>query len=521
MIPANERPRWAPWDRSATLALLALVGVALASLVWLVHPWYEAGNETNDASIYIACAKSMVAGQGYAYLGEPFTVRPPGFAALIAPVIAWRGLDFHALNLLVSLTGVALVTCLFVFARARLGTWIALSISLAVWFNDGFRTLCCQVMSDVPGAALLFLYLLVERWAVRSPSWKRNSFLGLVVGLSAYVRSILILLGPATLLSRVCDKISSGERSGWLRFLATRVVPLAATLFLTQLPWNVRNALHAPQTPVDQNFLHSYSTAMWHVDGGDPASPRRTVSELVQRIPGRAIQVLDALGRRMRAPAKLESDDVEQSAGTSDLLETAIGAALLAALVFVAWRRREPAEIFALAAVAVLLVYFGFRDRLVLPIWILALPATAECALLLARRAFRARAEIAVAVLFLALPVLDFRPRAGWDRIEKAHAVTTELCAALAAKLAPGERVAAPVGWHYSVYLDRPVWSLFFGARREGSMQGAEEVLAKRAIDAVVLSPLFPADRAMIPWFREHHGPGEPAGAGFVFRVKR
>src|SRR5215831_18804377 len=72
------------WDRPATLALVALLFVALSSLFWLVPPWYEAGDETNDASIYIACAKSMLAGEGYAYLGEPFTVRPPGFSALIA-----------------------------------------------------------------------------------------------------------------------------------------------------------------------------------------------------------------------------------------------------------------------------------------------------------------------------------------------------------------------------------------------------------------------------------------------------
>jgi len=132
-----------------------------------------------------------------------------------------------------------------------------------------------------------------------------------------------------------------------------------------------------------------------------------------------------------------------------------------------------------------------------------------------------ARAELAVAVLLLAFPALDFRPRAGWDRIEKAHTVTTELCTALASKLVPGERVAAPVGWHYAVYLDRPVWSLFFGERRAGSMQGAEDVIERRSIDAVVLSPLLPADRAMLPWFREHHGPGEAAGAGFIFRMKR
>ena len=97
----------------------------------------------------------------------------------------------------------------------------------------------------------------------------------------------------------------------------------------------------------------------------------------------------------------------------------------------------------------------------------------------------------------------------------------TALCSAFAAKLAAGERVAAPIGWHESVHLDRPVWSLLFGARREVSLRGAEHVIEKHAIDAVLLCPLFPADRAMLPWFREHHGPGEAAGAGFIFRVKR
>jgi hypothetical protein len=509
------------WDRSATIALVALLVVLLASLFWLVHPWYEAGDETNDASIYIACAKSMLAGEGYAYLGEPFTVRPPGFSALLALLIAWRGVQFPLLNLFVSLFGVALVACLFAFARARVGTLVALAIAFAAWFNDGFRTLCCQVMSDVPGAALLLAYLLVERWAARRPSWKRGLLLGSVVSVFAHVRSILVLLGPATLLARLFTKLSSGERGGWWTFVLTRIAPLALSLILIQLPWNLRNAAHHPEPPVDQNYLYSYSAAMWHVDGGDPGSPRRSVAEVAARVPGHTLSLLDALGRRMCPRPRAEATAADGEPGSFGALDAAIGAVLLACVAAIAFRRREAPEIFALANVAVLCTYFGFRDRLVLPIWILALPAAAECALLLARRALAGRAELAIAALFLALPILDFRLRAGWDKIERNHQATAELCAALSAKLAPGERVAAPIGWHYSVYLDRPVWSLFFAARREGGLQGAEHVIAKYGIGAVVLSPMFPADRAMIPWFREHHGPGEAAGAGFVFRVGR
>src|SRR5262245_12327656 len=79
----------------------AWIGLALAlalSLTWSVHPWYD---PTNDGSMYIATARSLAAGEGYSYLGEPFRIRPPGFPVLIAPLLAWRGTDFHALNLYV------------------------------------------------------------------------------------------------------------------------------------------------------------------------------------------------------------------------------------------------------------------------------------------------------------------------------------------------------------------------------------------------------------------------------------
>jgi hypothetical protein len=124
--PAEPERPWTRLDRVLFAALLAFLSL---SLVWLVHPWYEAssgnGSGTNDASMYILCAKSLLAGEGYTYLEQPFTVRPPGFSLLIAPLIAWRGLDFHALNLLVSAFGVAAAALLFVLLRPRAGPWLA------------------------------------------------------------------------------------------------------------------------------------------------------------------------------------------------------------------------------------------------------------------------------------------------------------------------------------------------------------------------------------------------------------
>jgi hypothetical protein len=488
-----------------------LLAGCLLSLVWLVHPWYEAGDETNDAAIYVACARALLSGAGYSYLGEPFTVRPPGMSALIAPVLAARGSDWHALNLLVALFGVACVGLLFAHTRARIGTGLALLVAAALWLSDPFQRLCNQVMSDVPGAALLLACLLVERWAARRPSVARDVVLGACIGLATYVRSVTILLVPAIAAARVLRRWARRGDPGaepWSRVLLAGLAPLALSAFLVKLPWDVRCALHHPAPPVDQNYLYSYSTAMWHVDGGDPSSPARGLGEIAARVPGRAVQVLSLLGSGMR----------DSDGGAA----AALGAVVLLLAAVAAWRRRESAELFALLVLGVLLVYFGFRDRLALPIWVLALPAAAEGALVLARRPLGERnATLAAAGVLLALPVLCFHPRRDWDRIEAAHAFYQRYAAEVRAAVPEDVRVASQIGWHLSVYLDRPVWSLFFAARRAGGPAGALAVVERHGIGAIALSPRIEADRKALPWLAERFGPPVVAAESVVLRTRR
>src|SRR5262245_17430457 len=134
--------------RASTLAWLSLAVVVAASLPWSVHSWYD---PSNDGSMYIATARSLVEGSGYSYLGIPFVIRPPGFALLIAPVLALRGTDFHALNLLVSTCGALAIVGFHFLLRARLGLVLATLVPLVLWFDPGYQRLCNQVMSDVPG----------------------------------------------------------------------------------------------------------------------------------------------------------------------------------------------------------------------------------------------------------------------------------------------------------------------------------------------------------------------------------
>jgi hypothetical protein len=501
-----------PWTRWTTWVLIAFVLAACTSLALFVHPYYEATDTTNDASMYIACAKALLAGEGYQYLGTPFTIRPPGFALLIVPVLALRGLDFMALNAFVGLFGVATVALLFVWLRPRVGTVVSLAVATVVWLNPSFRQMCNQVMSDVPGAASMLACLIVERWAERKPSIRRDLILGAAIGLASYVRSVNVLLVPAILCGRVAAQLFEhrwgGGGSGWLAFVRSRALGLAIATALVVAPWSIRDSLSRPEPPVDQNFLYSYSTAMWHVDGGDPSSPRRPLSAIFERVPQRARQITSMLGSRMTT-----------SEGST--AEIAIGAVMLAAIVVALVRRRKSAEFMALGVTVVLAVYFGFQGRLVLPVWLFALAALADCVMGAITRAVNAlAARAAVVVALAALVWVDWAPYRGVDRIEAIHAAYMRTCDAFRQRLAPDARVAAPIGWHYSVYLDRPVYSLFFAVRREGEMRAVERVIDEYGINTVVLWSAIPADQSMLPYFRERYGDDNAFPGGSVFRVR-
>ena len=71
-----------PWSRVDRGVFALLAAETLGSLPLLVHPWYDA---SGDASLYLVTAQSLLDGEGYRYLDEPFVVRPPGFSCCPSP----------------------------------------------------------------------------------------------------------------------------------------------------------------------------------------------------------------------------------------------------------------------------------------------------------------------------------------------------------------------------------------------------------------------------------------------------
>jgi hypothetical protein len=259
---------------------------------------------------------------------------------------------------------------------------------------------------------------------------------------------------------------------------------------------------------------------MWHVDPGDPRSPRLAPGEILGRVGDQVPAALASLGSRL------------ESAEPS-VPHIALALLFVLGLAVACVRRREPAELYALGSLVLIAVYFGFARRLLLPVFALALPATVELlrdgTAVLLRRVRRdvtgtgaARVPSGIAGVALALLlIVDLPPRRGWETIEARHRAFGALCSELATELPPDARPASALGWYYSVYMERPVWSVAFALRRDGRPEALEALLDRHAIDTLLLCPAIPEDRLLLPYVQQRYGGAmRRVGDGFLVRVR-
>ena len=501
----------ARWTRSAILLCLALAAAAVTSTAWLVHPWYDTTTGANDTSVYVLCAQALLRGEGYSYLGHPFLLRPPGFSALLVPALAAFGLDFHALNLYVALWGVACVVLLAVFLRQRIGTALALGAALLAWTNPLFQTFCSRLMSDVPATAVLVLALLVERWAARRESWKRDVVLGVVIGLSAYLRSASVLILGAVACARIVARWTGAERRAWPRFAAQRLGPVILATLLVLLPWSIHAKRSEGEVLRDQTYSVSYSTFLFREERGDPASDLVSGGDLLRRVGRNVVHVAGSLGSRLRRAEHEPTSPADVAFGVASFLLA------LPALV----RRRGAADFLL---VFLLISYLGspsFWLRHLLPVFLLLVPAGLDTlAWLGSRLAPRARVNAVLAVLVCLLAAHDFEPRRGWAGIQERYERFVTGSAAIAAALPPDAVLAAPVGWHLSVHLQRPVFNLAPATAHEKRLDAVEGVIDGHHVNTVVVADFAGGEQRLEQYLVRRHGPGQVVGEARLFRVR-
>ena len=187
------------------LFALALIPAVLlrvdAELGYRWQSWF------NDSFSYVSAAVTLT----------PDTSRPSGY-----PVYLWLLSPFHSYFLVTAsqhLMGLLVAVMIYALARRRFAApaWVAVLFTLPVLY-DGFEIqLEHLIMTDTLFLFLAFAAVAVLLWGFRSPrpSWRACLVAGLLLGLSATVRSTGLALIPVFGLYLLIRFVPGAARAGW------------------------------------------------------------------------------------------------------------------------------------------------------------------------------------------------------------------------------------------------------------------------------------------------------------------
>jgi hypothetical protein len=199
--------------------------------VALVAPHYHVGSFDDDAA-YVLGANALTHGAGLTGLladGRPLVgYYPPGFSALLAPLVLLFGDNGLALRMLSAAAVLALLPLTWWYlGRRGLGDWSRAAVLALLALNPVLATYGSMVMAEAPFLVLLICWLAAaERWQ-RSPRLAgpvglvtiaaggglillKQAAVGLVVGLvvwmalrGSYRRALSALVGTAALVAPI------------------------------------------------------------------------------------------------------------------------------------------------------------------------------------------------------------------------------------------------------------------------------------------------------------------------------
>jgi 4-amino-4-deoxy-L-arabinose transferase-like glycosyltransferase len=302
-----------------------------------------------DSAIYILTGRAMAAGDGYSYLGRPFFSRPPGLSWLISLVNGAGEFDPKTLNLMVMFFAGTAVAAIYFGLAQFVGRWKAIAVAMLSGTSTILALNFNFVLSEFPFLTFFFVGVgLLQIGSNRKANWWVASFAGAICIAGAfYMRSAALLLMPGMFL------IGWRHDRGVQRWRA--LLPAAVAVILI-LPWIVhsKRVSAVAEKPYEQLAFFDYSTAMFHVDPGDPASDLLSLEEWCERITENSADIIRYLSISTFGPASLWAGFL-------------LVVAALAGLFLAIYRRTSILEWFFVAYTALLLTYFDFVVRLLIP----------------------------------------------------------------------------------------------------------------------------------------------------------
>lgn len=255
-----------------TLGLWVAAGLAVRLVI--LSQTGDLGPRIADEQHYVELAGSLADGRGFAWAtGEPTSLRPPLYPAMVAAVWRATGTDSLQAVRLVQIT-LSLVTALVVLdlGRRAFGVEVGRMAAVGTWLYPSIIYLNFTILTETLFTLLLVTFVWLTVCLVQRPRGATAALAGLVLGLGALTRSVLypvpILVCPllAVLLTR------STTRGRWQTAMACSVLVFAGYATVV-LPWAVRNTrLQRVVTIVDTmggmnlrmgNYEHTPEDRMW------------------------------------------------------------------------------------------------------------------------------------------------------------------------------------------------------------------------------------------------------------------
>jgi len=314
--PVVARPTTTPRDDASAgsrRTRLPLVGLVAVTVLGAVHaaavaPHYTAGSFDDDGH-YIALATALANGMGFVDTSQPGapvdTFVPPGYPALIAPLVALFPGEILPLRLLSLVAYLALFPLTWHWlGLRRVSDVLRLTVLALLALNPVAGTYATMVMAEAPLlVALLMLLIAAHRWAEQRPvvtgwglvaagammalpllksaaivvvpgvvgwlllrrEWARAVLMAVAAGLAVLPPMILrVVTGESALGTRYADDFSEYEGDPVGRLFT--VLPDATLTFLrAALPDSVVPTETLPLTMVGSPLLGALDLLRWSV----------------------------------------------------------------------------------------------------------------------------------------------------------------------------------------------------------------------------------------------------------------
>ena len=250
---------------------MVLVGLGILYVWGVRQPEWFAGDE----AYYVGLARSLAAGEGFTFNGQPHAIYPPGFPLALAPAVAWMGLQPGALTLFALGLNLASLGAIAVYLRSR-GDSRGL-LPVLIFFLGSVAVF--DVYTDLRSEGLFVLVTMLvlagfERLERAPFPFGLALAFGVAAGVSLpAVRSIGVAL-PAAATAAIGVALLRRASGGRRRVVAAAASVAGALAY--QVWWSARGAAFAEE--------RSYTNLLTMVDPHQPDLGRAGVVDLVMRI---------------------------------------------------------------------------------------------------------------------------------------------------------------------------------------------------------------------------------------------